>query len=138
MDSIDCIATDHAPHTTSEKSGASPPAGFPGLETALALMLSAVNDGRITLEGLVKRMHDNPRRIFNLPEQPNTWIEVETEETWLVRGSEMQSRSGWSPYEGRTLRGRVKRVVLRGSLAYENGIVFAEPGTGQNVKTKPM
>jgi carbamoyl-phosphate synthase / aspartate carbamoyltransferase / dihydroorotase len=133
---VDCIATDHAPHTTAEKSSATPPAGFPGLETVLALMLSGVHDGRITLEWLIKSMHDNPRRIFNLPEQPNTWIEVDTEETWVVRGSEMQSRSGWSPFEGKTLRGQVKRVVLRDKLAYENGVVLAEPGTGQNVKGK--
>jgi carbamoyl-phosphate synthase/aspartate carbamoyltransferase/dihydroorotase len=133
---IDTIATDHAPHTTAEKSSATPPAGFPGLETVLALMLSAVHDGRITLEWLLQRMDTNPRRLFSLPEQPETWIEVDTDETWTVHGSDMQSRSGWSPFEGRTLRGRVKRVFLRGKLAYENDVVFAEPGTGQNVKAQ--
>jgi carbamoyl-phosphate synthase/aspartate carbamoyltransferase/dihydroorotase len=137
IDIVDCIATDHAPHTIPEKSSANPPPGFPGLETVLSLMFSAIHNGQITLEGLVKRMYDNPRRIFGLPEQPDTWIEVDTEETWVVRGSEMQSRSGWSPFEGRELRSRVKRVMLRGNLAYENGVVFAKPGTGQNVKGKP-
>lgn len=135
IDVADCVATDHAPHTTEEKSSANPPAGFPGLETVFSLMLSAVHEGKITLEWLTQCMVDNPRRIFNLPEQPNTWIEVDTDEIWIVRGAAMQSRSKWSPFEGRTLRGRVKRVVLRDKVAYENGIVLAEPGTGQNVKT---
>jgi len=52
MEYIDTIATDHAPHTISEKEGsgdkAAPP-GFPGLETSLALMLTAVSQGRITI-----------------------------------------------------------------------------------------
>src|SRR5438874_1471617 len=45
MEFIDCIATDHAPHTLAEKDSPTPPPGFPGLETALALMLTAVHDG---------------------------------------------------------------------------------------------
>src|SRR3972149_6444528 len=49
---IDCFATDHAPHTSAEKDGADPPPGFPGLETALPLLLGAVHDGSLTLEGL--------------------------------------------------------------------------------------
>lgn len=134
IDVADCIATDHAPHTTAEKASVNPPAGFPGLETVLSLMLTAVHDERITSDWLIQRMYDNPRRIFNLPEQPDTWIEIDTDETWVVRGAEMQSRSAWSPFESSTLRGRVKRVTLRNKLAYDNGIVLAEPGTGHNVK----
>src|SRR5258708_697929 len=136
IDVVDTIATDHAPHTASEKSGATPPAGFPGFETVLDLMFTSIHEERITLQWLFKRIYDHPRCIFSLPEQPNTWIEVDTEETWTVRGAEMQSRSAWSPFEGTTLRGRVKRVVLRDKLAYENGIVYAEPGTGHNVRTR--
>ncbi len=137
MEFVDCIATDHAPHTIAEKSGASPPPGFPGLETVVALMLTAIHEGRFTVEGLIERMHDNPRQIFNLPEQPNSFIEVDTEEAWTVHGSEMHSRAGWSPFEGSTVRGRVKRVVLRDKLAFENGVVLAEPGSGHNVKGVP-
>ena len=50
IDIIDCIATDHAPHTLQEKTSSNPPPGFPGLETSLPLMLTAVNDGKLTLE----------------------------------------------------------------------------------------
>ena len=61
MDIIDCIATDHAPHTREEKAGAAPPPGFPGLETMLPLMLTAVSQGRFTLEDIEQKMHHNPR-----------------------------------------------------------------------------
>ncbi len=76
LEYIDVIATDHAPHTVEEKIGANAPPGFPGLETMLPLMLTAVAEGKIELEELVQKMHHNPRRIFGLPEQPDTYIEV--------------------------------------------------------------
>lgn len=131
---IDCFATDHAPHTAAEKDGANPPPGFPGLETALPLYLELVREGLLTLDELVVRTVHNPRRIFNLPEQPDTWIEVDAEAEWVVRGAELHTRARWSPFEGRHLRGRVTRVVLRGQLAYENGNVLAPPGSGRDVR----
>jgi carbamoyl-phosphate synthase/aspartate carbamoyltransferase/dihydroorotase len=130
---IDCIATDHAPHTLAEKDGPTPPPGYPGLETSLSLMLTAVHDGRLALEEVVTRMYDRPRQIFGLPAQPQTWIEVDTELAWQPRGAEMQSRCAWTPYEGQPLRGRVVRVVLRGEAAYEYGTFHAAPGSGRNI-----
>ena len=56
----------------------------PGLETMLPLMLTAVNEGRLTLEQLEDKMCHNPRRIFNLPEQPDTYIEVNMDEEWTI------------------------------------------------------
>lgn len=129
---IDCFATDHAPHTLVEKDGENPPPGFPGLETALALLLGAVNAGRLTLDDLVARMATNPRRIFGLPDQPETWIEIDPDETWEVRGSELHSRCGWSPFEGWKLCGRVRRVVLRGRTAFQDAVITAPPGSGYN------
>ena len=72
MDVIDCFATDHAPHTVEEKDSNNPPPGFPGLETALPLLLTAVNDGRLTIDDIIAKAYTNPRKIFNLPEQPET------------------------------------------------------------------
>ena len=130
---IDCFATDHAPHTVSEKDGENPPPGFPGLETALPVLLTAVDDGRLTMDDLVARMATNPRRIFGLPEQPDTWIEVDRDATWEIHAAEMRSRCGWTPFEGWRVRGRVQRVVLRGQDAYRDGQVLAAPGTGKNL-----
>ncbi len=77
LDVVDCFATDHAPHTVAEKDSDNPPPGFPGLETALPLLMTAVADGRLSLDDLITRMYANPKRIFRLPDQPETWVEVD-------------------------------------------------------------
>ncbi len=133
LEVIDCFATDHAPHTAVEKDGLNPPPGFPGLETALPLLLTAVAEGRLTADDLIARLVTNPRRIFGLPVQPDTWIEVDETATWEIRGAELRSRCGWTPFEGRQVRGRVRRVILRGQEAYCDGQVLARPGTGKHL-----
>lgn len=137
MEFIDCFATDHAPHTPLEKESATPPPGYPGLETALALWLTAAQKNKLPLEAIVARMHTNPRRIFNLPEQAETFVEVDENLAWQPNGAQMFSRAGWTPFAGWNLRGKVTRVVLRGQTAFENGAILAEKGSGKNVKRKP-
>jgi len=134
LDVIDCFATDHAPHTLAEKDGPNPPPGFPGLETALPLLLTAVHAGRLSLDDLLLRMVTNPRRIFHLPEQPETWIEVDEHAVWELRGAEMFSRCGWTPFEGWKVHGKVERVVLRGQEAFRQGRLLAAMGTGRSLR----
>ncbi|WKZ82357.1 MAG: amidohydrolase family protein [Acidimicrobiia bacterium] len=134
LDAIDCFATDHAPHTVEEKDSDDPPPGFPGLETALGLLLGAVHEGRLEVEDLVVRLHERPRSIFGLPEQPDTWIEVDPDERWTVRATDLRSRAGWSPFEGQRLKGRVTLVVIRGEKAFDGGEVIAPIGAGGDVK----
>lgn len=131
---IDCFATDHAPHTLLEKDGENPPPGFPGLETALPLLLTAVHQGRLTLNDLVVRMHTNPKKIFALPDQPDTWIEIDEDAAWEIRAAHMFTRCGWTPFEGWQVRGRVRRVALRGQDAYRDGKVLAPPGFGKDLR----
>jgi carbamoyl-phosphate synthase/aspartate carbamoyltransferase/dihydroorotase len=133
LDVIDCFATDHAPHTLAEKDGPDPPPGFPGLETALALLWGASLGGRLSLEDIIARCHTNPRRIFGLPDQPETYVEFDPDQAWVVRADGLQSRCGWTPFEGMRLRGQVRQVVLRGQVAFEDGRVLSERGAGQNV-----
>lgn len=134
LEVIDCFATDHAPHTREEKDGPNPPPGFPGVETALPLLLGAVQEGRLTMEDLVQRMVTNPRRIFNLPKQPETWIEVDIQERWQISAAQTFTRCGWTPFEGWQVRGRVHKVVLRGQVAFKDGRVLAAPGSGRNIR----
>ena len=129
-DTVDCIATDHAPHTIQEKRSATPPPGVPGLETSLPLMLAAVADGRLAVERLTALMRDNPRRIFNLPEQPDTYVEVDMTPRAIPVGG-WRTKCGWTPFAGLTAGGRVERVVLRGKTVVENGEVLVPPGNGQ-------
>jgi len=135
MDIIDCIATDHAPHTREEKSNKqNPPPGFSGLQTSLPLMLTAVNDGKLTLDQLIEKMYTNPKRIFNLPDQGNdTFIEVDMERKWIIDDKSLLSKSGWTPFIGMQMRGAVHRVVLHGEVVFVDGQVLAEQGTGKNL-----
>jgi len=138
LDVIDCFASDHAPHTLAEKDGNNPPPGFPGLETSLPLLLTAVSQGRLSLEDVIQRAYTNPQKIFNLPEQPETWVEVDPDEEWVVRASQFQTHCAWSPFEGFTVRGRVKRVVLRGREVFKNDRILVEPGFGQNIRSRSL
>jgi carbamoyl-phosphate synthase/aspartate carbamoyltransferase/dihydroorotase len=133
LDIVDCFATDHAPHTLQEKDSDNPPPGFPGLETSLGLFLTAVGEGRLTIEELITRMDTNPRRIFHLPEQRETKILVDEDALWEVRGDALFSRCGWTPFEGWRLRGKVRRVILRGQVVFENDNVCAPLGYGKDL-----
>lgn len=128
---IDCIATDHAPHTLAEKQSVPPPPGVPGLETSLPLMLTAVAEKRLSLERLVELMANNPRRIFKLPPQPDTWVEADPQANYILSNEGLQTKCGWSPFLGMSMTGRVRRVVLRGIEVYADGKVLAQPGNGR-------
>ncbi|MBK9924657.1 MAG: amidohydrolase family protein [Anaerolineales bacterium] len=140
MDVIDCFATDHAPHTIEEKDSDNPPPGFPGLETLLPLLLTAVDDGRhrarrvLTIDDVIQKSVINPRKIFSIPEQPETWIEVDEDAVYEIKADDQFTRCNWTPFEGWKVKGKVKKVVLRGQVAFEDGKVLAEQGYGKNVR----
>jgi carbamoyl-phosphate synthase/aspartate carbamoyltransferase/dihydroorotase len=134
MDVIDCFATDHAPHTLEEKDSENPPPGFPGLETLLPLLLMAVSEDHLTMDDIIQRSVINPQRIFHLPEQPETWIEIDEHAEYEIRAADQFTRCGWTPFEGWKVRGKVRRVILRGKLAFEDGKILAAPGYGEDVR----
>jgi carbamoyl-phosphate synthase / aspartate carbamoyltransferase / dihydroorotase len=131
---IDCFATDHAPHTIEEKSSENPPPGFPGLETALPLLLTAVYEGRLSMNDLIQHMVTRPREIFSIPEQPETWMEIDPNENWEICATNTYTRCGWTPFEGRKVIGKLQRLVLRGKVVFQNGQVLAPMGYGLNLK----
>jgi len=135
LEVIDCFATDHAPHTLAEKDGEDPPPGFPGLETLLPLLLTAVSDGRLSMDDIIQRSVINPRKIFSLPEQPETWVEVDENAKYEIHAEDMKSRCGWTPFEGWNVKGRLRKVVLRGEEIYRDGKILASPGFGRNVRS---
>ncbi|KAG8277028.1 hypothetical protein J6590_051929 [Homalodisca vitripennis] len=126
-------ATD-TPHTLEEKTSERPPPGFPGLETMLPLLLTAVNEGKLTIEDLVNKLHRNPRRIFQLPEQEHTYVEVDMDAEWTIPEAMPFSKSQWTPFAGMKVKGNVHRVVLRKEVAYVEGQVLVPPGYGQDVR----
>lgn len=77
----------------------------------------------IIFQDLIDKFYRNPRRIFNLPEQPNTYIEVDMSEEWTIPEAMSYSKSQWTPFAGMKVKGAVNRVVLRGEVAYVDGQV---------------
>ena len=122
---IDCVATDHAPHTLAEKNDSqnSPP-GVPGLESALPLLLTAAAQGRLTYDRIVDLMYTNPRKIFNLPEQPETWIEVDPDAKYVFPEHPLYTKCGWTPFSDYPMQGRIRKVVFKGREVVRDGKVL--------------
>lgn len=127
LDKIDMIATDHGPHTLSEKESDHPPFGVPGLETTLPLMLWAVSKSMLSLKRLIEMTSINPRKIFNLPIQPNTYVEVDLSKKYLISNRGLFTKCGWTPFVGLEGRGEVKKVAICGQSIFENGKFVGKP-----------
>ena len=87
-------------------------------------MLTAVAEGRITLERVVALLYTNPRLIFNLREQPETWVEVDEHATYTFPDHPLFTKCGWSPFEGMQMKGRIRKVVYRGKEVFRDGRLF--------------
>jgi dihydroorotase (multifunctional complex type) len=140
---IDAIASDHAPHTMQEKQigMVDAPAGVPGLETTLPLMLTAASEGRLMLSDVVRLTSNRPAKIFGLarkgeiaPGYDADLVFVNPEARWTVKDGSLQTKCGWSPFAGWQMKGRVEQVYVRGHLAYANDQVLVKPGFGRAVK----
>lgn len=125
---IDLIATDHAPHTTEEKS-VEPmhlaPSGIIGLETALGLAIrELVKPGHMNLMDVLESMTSAPAGLYHLPAgsieigKPADMIIFSLDETWTV--GNFQSKSSNSPFTGQTLPGKIHYTICGGNIAYEN------------------
>lgn len=134
---FDIFATDHAPHTLAEKgigvreAVPNPPPGVPGVETLLPLLLTAVHEGRLTLDDIVARCVTGPQRVYGLQPQPDTFVDVEVDARYVLRNETMRTRVGWTPFAGKAVYGRVEQVVLRGQTVFADGKLFAAPATGR-------
>lgn len=130
---IDCIATDHAPHTKEEKSADNPPTGVSGVETLLPLLLTSVKKGKLTIEDIIRLTNTNPQKIFGIKQDRESYVEVDTEEQYVIKNENLLTKCGWSPYDGWEVTGRVKKVSIRGTTVFSEGKVLVSPGFGRNV-----
>ncbi len=125
---IDCIVTDHAPHSAEEKSDfEKAPNGVVGLETSLAVTLTQLyHTGRISMRHLVRLMCVNPRKILNIPGgslgkgDPADIAIFDPNEEWVVDPEKLHSKSHNTCFKGMTLKGRVKMTILNGNVVYED------------------
>ena len=135
IDMIDCFATDHAPHLLSEKHECGCP-GFTGLETALPLLINAVNEGKLTIKDIVDKYYTNPKKILGLNEDygKDSFIEVNMDKIYTIRNEDLVTKAGWTPFNNVTVKGCVERVVFKNSCVYNNGSF--ENKQGINVNTQ--
>ncbi|OUM57013.1 hypothetical protein PIROE2DRAFT_55277 [Piromyces sp. E2] len=132
IDVIDCFSVGPTPYYIAKENGHE--SSSVGIEEALPLLLTAVNDGRLTVNDIVDRLYHNPRRIFDIPEQPNTYVEIELDRKIdVVKDSFETSNLKWSALEGKTLYGHVHRTVIRGQTVYLDGAFFPEAVKGRDL-----
>lgn len=122
-DKINIISTDHAPHTREDKMSGS--AGFPGVETSFSLLTTAYHKGKITFESIIEKMSTNPAKLFGFKKEGEikkgnyanlTFVDIKKE--WKVNASKFFSKSGWSPFEGKKLKGRVVATMVKGRFVF--------------------
>lgn len=131
LDQVDIVESDHAPHTKMEKEGNNPPFGVPGLETALPLLLTAVSENKLTIEDVKRLCHTNPAKIFNIPTSSDTKVEVDETQEYEIKNEDLKTKCGWTPFAGKRVKGKVKRVILRGKTVFEDEKILAEKGSGK-------
>jgi dihydroorotase len=133
---IDVIASDHAPHLEHEKMTDiwTAPAGVPGVETLMPLMLMAVKRNLLTLSRLIEVTSQNPARIFSLKKgviaqgyDADLIIAGEVKE---IRKEKLHSKAGWTPYNG--MMGIFPRITIsRGDIISEDGEIVVKRGRGR-------
>lgn len=128
---VDVIESDHAPHTRAEKETDQPAYGVPGLETTLPLMLTAIAQGRLSLEQVIALVADNPRRIWQLASPNETYALVDLDTQYTIDNTNLHTQCGWSPFDGMRVQGRVVETWIRGTKVYDGEQILVEPGYGQ-------
>jgi len=123
---IDVIATDHAPHSSIEKSVEfqKAPNGVIGLETALSLGFNLVDDGILTLQGLIEKMSTNPARILGLENgltvgQPADITIVDPGRSYRVNADRFKSLSRNTPFDGWDMKGKTVLTMVGGKIVYQ-------------------
>ena len=146
---IDYLATDHCPFTRAQKmwrgSFLDLPYGLPGVETLLPLVYTeGVTRGRLHLTDLARILSESPAKRLGIHPRKGA-IDVGSDADIVlydpngesrVSAQTLHSRTDFSPYEGRTVSGRVAATLSRGEVVYEKGRITASPGRGRPVRTE--
>lgn len=129
-DSIDIIATDHAPHTREEKQKAyiEAPSGGPMVQHSLLLMLELAKQGIISIEKIVEKMCHNPAILFGINKRgfiregyKADLCLVNPDNEWTANSDNILYKCAWSPLEGQAFSSTVEKTFVNGELAYDRG-----------------
>jgi len=145
---VDCIGTDHAPHTDAEKRVDDPfgpvrgvSHGFVGLETAVPMLLTFVAQGRLSLAEWIGLHSEMPARVWGLyPEKGSLHVGtdadlvvVDPDREWTFDRANLRSKGTVTPFDGERFRGAVVTTIVRGRVVYEDGAVTGDSGWGERV-----
>lgn len=146
---IDCVVTDHAPHTLEAKSVGFPdaPAGMPGVESSLPLMLTHAMDGKCSVSDVVRWMCEGPAKVYDIQNKGSlvegydgdlALVDLETSQT--ITDSDTWTRVGWTPYDGMELVGWPRYTIVDGEVVHKRevggelrGTPVASPGSAGRV-----
>ena len=138
----DILGSDHAPHTLEEKAKPYPasPSGMPGVQTLVPIMLDHVATGRLSLERLVDMTSAGPARLFGIVAKGRIAVGydadltiVDTKRSETIRNDWIASKCGWTPYDGRRVRGWPIGTIIRGERVMWDGELLS-PGFGQPIQ----
>ena len=139
---VDVIGSDHAPHTREEKAKPYPqsPSGMPGVQTLVPVMLDHVNAGRLTLERFVDLTSHGVQRIFGLSGKGRMaagwdadFTIVDMNHSREITDEWSASKSGWTPFHGRTVKGWPMMTIVRGKTVMRDDELVGQ-GLGEPVK----
>ena len=139
---IQTIGTDHAPHTLEEKQGGALQAvsGMPMLQFSLVMMLGLSDELHLPIEKVVELMCHNPAQIFGVCERGFLREGYKADiaivspcDEYVITKDDIQSKCGWSPVEGHTVRWAVKHTLCNGMHIYNNG-VFNSQSQGEEIR----
>jgi dihydroorotase len=137
LDNIDTIGTDHAPHTLKEKEydlWEAPP-GIPNLETTLPLLLTKVNQNKMSFGDINKHLCLNPAKIFNLENKGKIaedmdadFVVLDMKKEDIINPGNFKSKAKYSPFKGFNVKGAPILTMVRGDVVMNNGEIFENKG----------
>jgi len=145
----DMIATDHAPHCREEKepgweNGWKAHTGTPSAQEYVSMLMTDVNDGKISMKKAVELLSENPAKVFKLYPKKGAiragadadFAVIDMSAELTLNNDRILSKCGWTPYAGRKVKGVPLHTIVRGKFVFEDGKIVGEPGHGQ--KASPL
>jgi len=138
----DVLGSDHAPHTKEEKARPYPasPSGMPGVQTLVPVMLTHVNEGRLSLERFVDLTSHGANRLFGMADKGRLAVGYDADITVVdmnarrtIRHEDMATRVGWTPFDGFEAKGWPVATIIRGTVVMREDELVA-PGLGEPVR----